>query len=108
MLIYCGSCPRCVRGQTNLCDRRQIIGIHRPGAYAERIAAPASQVTRIPDSLSYKRRLNGAACLFAARCAKSDGDRAARQRRGHRRWRNRLAVRFHRAPARREPCLLAG
>lgn len=54
-LIHCGSCPRCIRGQTNLCDRRQIIGIHRPGAYAERIAVPASQVTRIPDSLSYKR-----------------------------------------------------
>lgn len=54
-LIHCGSCPRCVRGRFNLCDRRQIIGIHRPGAYAEHVAVPVSQVVRIPEGLSDKR-----------------------------------------------------
>ncbi|MBP3962490.1 zinc-dependent alcohol dehydrogenase [Paenibacillus lignilyticus] len=54
-LIHCGTCPRCVRAQYNLCDRRQIIGIHRPGAYAEQITVPAAQVVRIQDVLSYRR-----------------------------------------------------
>ncbi|MBM7567731.1 zinc-dependent alcohol dehydrogenase [Paenibacillus sacheonensis] len=51
-LIHCGACPRCIRGQFNLCDRRRIIGIHRPGAYAEHIAVPAAQVVRIPEGLT--------------------------------------------------------
>src|SRR4030095_15994107 len=34
-LIACGACPLCQLGLENLCLKRQIIGIHRPGAFAE-------------------------------------------------------------------------
>lgn len=54
-LIYCGTCPSCVRGLTQLCSSRQIIGIHRSGAFAEYVAVPASTVSVIADHLSTKR-----------------------------------------------------
>jgi threonine dehydrogenase-like Zn-dependent dehydrogenase len=54
-LIHCGACPRCIRGQFNLCDERKIIGIHRPGAYAEYVVAPAANTAIIPDGLSFRR-----------------------------------------------------
>ncbi|MDF2722210.1 MAG: adh 4 [Paenibacillus sp.] len=54
-LLYCGSCDRCLKGLTQLCDKRQIIGVHRPGAFAEWVAVPASSVVAVPDSLSALR-----------------------------------------------------
>jgi threonine dehydrogenase-like Zn-dependent dehydrogenase len=52
-LLSCGACPRCVRGRTNLCDNRKIVGIHRPGGYAEYAAVPAKNVHLIDERLSY-------------------------------------------------------
>lgn len=50
-LISCGTCDRCRRGFENLCDTRQIIGIHRSGALAEYVTVPASSVNVVPTSL---------------------------------------------------------
>ncbi len=52
--ISCGSCPRCIRGNTNVCDNREIIGIHRPGAYADYVVVPAENVWEIPNQLKFK------------------------------------------------------
>src|SRR3954453_10983311 len=41
-LIACGECALCRLGLENLCSKRQIIGIHRPGAFAEFVVAPAA------------------------------------------------------------------
>src|SRR5262249_54480951 len=51
-LIGCGECALCRLGLENLCPKRQIIGIHRPGAFAEQVAVPATCCTRLPDGLS--------------------------------------------------------
>lgn len=51
-LIWCGTCDLCLAGRQNLCRKRQIIGIHRPGALAEFVAVPAQQCHRIPDALT--------------------------------------------------------
>ncbi len=51
-LISCGTCDLCRAGRENLCRKRQIIGIHRPGAFAEYVAVPANQCHRVPDSLT--------------------------------------------------------
>lgn len=51
-LIVCGSCDRCRAGLTNLCRQRQLIGAHRPGAFASFVAVPAAQCWPVPDSLS--------------------------------------------------------
>ena len=56
--VYCGQCPNCVRGQMNLCDQRQVLGVscgeyRRAGAFAEYVAAPARIVHKLPDSISF-------------------------------------------------------
>ncbi len=50
-LISCGACDRCRRGMENLCDSRKIIGIHRPGAFAEYVSVPASSIHVVPDAM---------------------------------------------------------
>jgi L-iditol 2-dehydrogenase len=56
--IYCGECPHCRRGNVNLCDRRQVLGVscgdyRRAGAFAEYVAVPSRIVYRLPNALSY-------------------------------------------------------
>jgi L-iditol 2-dehydrogenase len=56
--IYCGSCGFCLRGQVNLCDHRQVLGVscsdyRRAGAFAEYVVVPARVVYRLPDNLSF-------------------------------------------------------
>lgn len=51
-LVVCGSCDRCQSGHSNLCRRRQLLGAHRPGAFASYVAVPAGQCWPLPDELS--------------------------------------------------------
>ncbi len=58
--IYCGKCFYCSRGDVNLCDNRQVLGVspgeyRRHGAFAEYVAVPRRIVYRLPDSLSYEQ-----------------------------------------------------
>jgi len=56
--IYCGACANCKRGNVNLCDNRQVLGVscneyRRAGAFAEYVAVPARIAYRLPDSISF-------------------------------------------------------
>ena len=56
--VYCGACSFCLRGEINLCDRRQVIGVscgeyRRAGAFAEFITVPARIAYHLPDSFSF-------------------------------------------------------
>jgi L-iditol 2-dehydrogenase len=56
--ISCGVCRYCRRGQVNLCDRREVLGVscgdyRRAGAFAEYVAVPAHIVYRLPDQISF-------------------------------------------------------
>jgi 2-desacetyl-2-hydroxyethyl bacteriochlorophyllide A dehydrogenase len=51
-LISCGTCEFCRTGYANLCPRRQLVGAHRPGAFAEYVAVAAGNCTRMPADLS--------------------------------------------------------
>ncbi len=56
--VYCGTCPPCLRGEINLCDHRQVLGVscsdyRRAGAFAEYVAVPSRIVYRLPESLSF-------------------------------------------------------
>lgn len=56
--VYCGECSNCVRGDVNLCDRRQVLGVscgdyRRAGAFAEFVVVPARIVYRLPENLSF-------------------------------------------------------
>ena len=58
--VSCGDCCFCRRGQINLCDRREVLGVscgdyRRHGAFAEYVAVPARILYRLPDSLSFDR-----------------------------------------------------
>ncbi len=55
--VYCGHCDYCLRGQTNLCDHREVVGVscgdyRRAGAFAEYVTAPEHILYRLPDALS--------------------------------------------------------
>lgn len=51
-LMYCGQCRRCHSGRQNLCNERAIVGIHRPGSYADLVTTPASTVHPLSESIS--------------------------------------------------------
>ncbi|HKF04829.1 MAG TPA: galactitol-1-phosphate 5-dehydrogenase [Candidatus Sulfotelmatobacter sp.] len=56
--VYCGACPSCVRGEVNLCDRREVLGVscgdyRRAGAFAEFVAVPARIAYRLPENLAF-------------------------------------------------------
>jgi L-iditol 2-dehydrogenase len=51
-LVVCGTCDRCSSGRSNLCRRRQLVGAHRPGGFAQYVAIPARQCYPLPESLS--------------------------------------------------------
>src|ERR1035441_7191787 len=56
--ISCGECYYCQRGEINLCDRREVLGVscgdyRRHGAFAEYVAVPARILYRLPDALSF-------------------------------------------------------
>lgn len=52
-VVTCGQCPTCSSGEHSSCPNVQIIGVHRPGAFAELVAIPATQAHPIPDTLGW-------------------------------------------------------
>ncbi len=51
--LTCGKCEECLQGRDNLCPSRQLIGVHRPGGFAEYVAVPRKAVYVLPESLDY-------------------------------------------------------
>ncbi len=51
-LITCGTCEFCVQGRDNLCANRTMVGMTRPGAYAEYMSIPAASLIAMPQDLS--------------------------------------------------------
>lgn len=50
--VVCGECAICVSGRTEACSRLQIMGVHRPGAYADYTAVPAANVHVLTPELA--------------------------------------------------------
>jgi 2-desacetyl-2-hydroxyethyl bacteriochlorophyllide A dehydrogenase len=51
-LITCGRCDYCVQGRNNLCSKRTMVGMTRPGAFAERMSIPAASLIEMPQDMS--------------------------------------------------------
>jgi 2-desacetyl-2-hydroxyethyl bacteriochlorophyllide A dehydrogenase len=51
-LIACGRCDNCLQGRGNLCTNRTMVGMTRPGAFAQYMAIPASTLIELPPGLS--------------------------------------------------------
>src|SRR6266545_2310159 len=50
--VWCGECPRCLEGRTNLCWKYTTLGLNVDGGMAELVAAPERMLAPIPDGLS--------------------------------------------------------
>jgi len=50
-VVGCGRCYSCRHGKPNCCMNFCLIGLHRPGGFAELCVAPEQNVHRIPDGL---------------------------------------------------------
>lgn len=56
--VSCGQCDFCRRGDINLCDNRQVLGVscgdyRRHGAFAEYVAVPQNILYGLPDALPF-------------------------------------------------------
>jgi L-iditol 2-dehydrogenase len=56
--VYCGNCFYCERGQVNLCENREVIGVSTPlfrrmGAFAEYVTVPARIAYKLPESFPF-------------------------------------------------------
>jgi len=51
-LVTCGSCSYCRTGRSQLCRQRQLLGAHRPGAFAEFVAVPARNAFKLDGTVS--------------------------------------------------------
>lgn len=57
--VSCGRCHFCRRGDINLCDNRQVLGVscgdyRRHGAFAEYVAVPQNILYRLPEGLPFE------------------------------------------------------
>ena len=52
--ITCGQCSLCMAGEDDLCPVSRMLGSAVDGSYAEYVVAPASNVHRIADHVSYE------------------------------------------------------
>jgi len=50
-LITCGTCEFCVQGRDNLCAHRTMVGMTRPGAFADYMSIPAASLVAIPQDM---------------------------------------------------------
>ena len=50
-LITCGVCDYCVQGRDNLCSNRTMVGMTRPGAFAEFMSIPARCLIELPAGM---------------------------------------------------------
>jgi L-iditol 2-dehydrogenase len=58
--VYCGECYFCRRGEINLCENRQVLGVstgdyRRHGAFAEYVVVPSRILYRLPDSVTFEQ-----------------------------------------------------
>ena len=50
-IIACWKCRYCRQGRPNLCERRQLLSMNRPGAFAEFVTAPAENCYPLPNGV---------------------------------------------------------
>jgi NADPH:quinone reductase-like Zn-dependent oxidoreductase len=48
----CGRCPYCLEGDEAACAEYGVMGVNRPGGYAERVVAPARNLFALPERVS--------------------------------------------------------
>lgn len=54
IVISCGNCYHCKRGETNVCLSQRFLGVSAPGGFAERVALRADLLQKLSDGTSYE------------------------------------------------------
>ncbi len=49
--VVCRRCRFCRQGKTNLCENRELMSMHRPGAFAEWVVAPEENCYVLPEGV---------------------------------------------------------
>jgi L-iditol 2-dehydrogenase len=57
--VYCGACEFCLKGEVNLCNNRQVVGVscgdyRRAGAFAEYVTVPQRICYQLPEGLAFQ------------------------------------------------------
>lgn len=52
-VLSCAACAHCAAGHEEACAGFALVGVHRPGAYAELAVAPAANLWRLPDDVGF-------------------------------------------------------
>jgi L-iditol 2-dehydrogenase len=76
--VSCGQCQFCKRGEVNLCDSRQVLGVscgdyRRDGAFADYVTVPEHIVYALPDSFPYEKAALIEAVSIAVHAARITG-----------------------------------
>ena len=48
-ILSCGECRACREGRPHLCEKRQVLGVHRNGAFAESVSVPAHSLVEVSE-----------------------------------------------------------
>lgn len=64
--LPCLLCTYCQTGRDNLCERRQLHGVTRPGGYAELVTTDARLLLPLPEGLSYSDAAAGQVAFSTA------------------------------------------
>jgi L-iditol 2-dehydrogenase len=78
--VSCGRCPFCRRGEVNLCEKREVLGVscadyRRDGAFAEFVSVPEHIVYNLPPELSFEHAALIEAVSIVVHAAKLTGIR---------------------------------
>ncbi len=53
-ILSCGTCDLCGKGHDHLCRSRQLIGVHRPGGFAEALSVPEQALHVLDPDMSFE------------------------------------------------------
>ncbi|MDR2792089.1 MAG: zinc-binding alcohol dehydrogenase family protein [Treponema sp.] len=52
-IVYCGTCYACRQGRGNVCEKLEVIGVHRDGGCQEYFLVPEATVHKLPVDLTW-------------------------------------------------------
>lgn len=52
--VICGQCDNCLDGRESICMKRKLLGIHLNGGLAEYMVAPANNVIKLPETITFE------------------------------------------------------
>jgi (R,R)-butanediol dehydrogenase/meso-butanediol dehydrogenase/diacetyl reductase len=63
--MWCGRCPPCLAGRSNICEHAVLYGIHTHGGLAERVTVPARMCAAVPEACSNEAAALAQPCAVA-------------------------------------------